>query len=174
MVRLCRGPARRFLRPETQVRILYESPVLIHHGPLCPLFFTMYNIKILNTTETSPIKLFYAQLDVQYNDIGGWISITSGAGQKLTLSHVPVIIFDDSILKSVDVSAFKEIWSEEVNNAYVSGNKILTIFTTTGTPLHLFTGVTITIVEQHQNFTYFKVDDKDIWIYNLGFMVLTK
>lgn len=134
----------------------------------------MYNIKILNTIETSPIKLFYSQVDVQYNDIGEWISITSGAGQKLTLSHVPVIIFDDSTSKSIDVSAFKEIWSEEVNDAYVGGNKILTIFTTTGAPLHFFTGTTITIVEQHQDFTHFKVDDKDIWIYNLGFMVLTK
>ncbi len=134
----------------------------------------MYNIQILDTTQVTSTKLFYSQIQVQYNTQGKWLSITSGAGQKLTLSNVPVLIFDDTIATGAVIPEFKDMWTKEINDSYVSGHKTLMVFTFFGTPVHLFDGLNIGIVEQQDNMTHFKIDEKDVWIYNLGFMVLTK
>ena len=134
----------------------------------------MYNIQILDTTQVTSTKLFYSQIQVQYNTQGKWLSITSGAGQKLTLSNVPVLIFDDTITTGAVIPEFKDMWTKEINDSYVSGYKTLMVFTFFGTPVHLFDGLNIGIVEQQDNMTHFKIDEKDVWIYNLGFMVLTK
>jgi hypothetical protein len=134
----------------------------------------MYNIQIFDTTQIVATKLFYSKIQVNYNEQGKWLSIASGAGQKITLSQVPVLIFDESITASTVIPEFREMWAQEVNDAYVSGYKTLIILTTLGTPIHLFTGQNIGIVEQKENMIHFTIEGKDVWIYNLGFMVLTR
>lgn len=134
----------------------------------------MYNIQIFDTTQLTTTKLFYTQIQINYNEQGHWTSIVSGAGQKITLSNVPYLIFDDSITNNAIIPEFKDMWAQEINNSYIGGYKTLVIFTALGSPIYLFSGMNISIIEQKENMTHFKIEDKDVWIHNLGFMVLTK
>lgn len=134
----------------------------------------MYNIQIFDTITNTLTQLNYKSPEVRYNADRGWFTITNPSGQAVTLSDIPVLIFDDTVLNSAVIPEFKDMWMSEIDEFYKQGTKTLLVFSANGTPLHIFAGSAISITKRENHATLFSIDSKSVCLYNLGFMVLTR
>ena len=134
----------------------------------------MYTIKILDTINNTSIQLNYENPTVRYSKENHWFSISVPNGQQVHLSNIPVLIFDNEINNDIMIPEFTSMWMNTINENYKNGYKTLLIFSSDGIPLHIFSGEHISIIKQEENATHFTVDDKDVCIQDLGFMVLTR
>lgn len=109
---------------------------------------------------------------IEYFSKTGWINVLS-TKQKITIKGNSFIAYDENIKGVVADSAYFSMAKSWIQNFYKQNEKILIISTTADEPLYIFHGDSISIVRTEDEFSHFKIDDKDLYINDLHWIILT-
>ena len=102
-----------------------------------------------------------------------WITI-SATGRTFTMKDVPILAYDEEIKSSGMVIDLMPITRDQINTAYNNEGKILMVFSPTGEPIRMFYGEKISLINDQGGLDYFQIDDKDLWIFKMSYLILTK
>ena len=106
-----------------------------------------------------------------YNKDQKWINI-SATGRTFTL-NTAFLAFDEEIQNCGIITDFGDLTHSQINEAYNKG-KLIIIFTSTGIPIKMFYGDKIRFVSEEGGLNYFQVDEKDLWFFQMNYLILTK
>ena len=110
---------------------------------------------------------------VVYKPEEDWVVI-SASGRTMTFAGTAFYTQNDKLVHVPATIDMGTSWREYVNEAYRNNEKILMIFTKENAPLVAFHGKALSCNSISKNFSKFIIDEKDIYIYNLNYFVLSR
>jgi hypothetical protein len=132
----------------------------------------MKKIVLYTDTGIKTVEFEFNEPVVRYDNLNKWVSV-GAANRTIILSGTNFLGYDEDIPRTPAGLDFGGLWQQKANEVYVKSEKILVIFSASQEPLNMFHGATLTM-EREGEMYHFKVDDKDIWVYGLNFLVLNK
>lgn len=133
----------------------------------------MYKIQIFRNDRYKVAEFTFSKIIPRYNPQGEWVTVSTSGGQLITLSGVSTLMYDDNIENLTILSEYSE-WKSSLSQNYSAGKKSLIVFNEEEQPIRQFAGYRIQLVERSNGLDHFVVDERDLWLYNLNFMILTK
>lgn len=133
----------------------------------------MYKIQIFRNDRYKIAEFTFAKIIPTYNPQGEWVTVSTSGGQVITLSGVASLMYDDNIENLTIISEYGE-WKHSLSRNYAAGKKSLVVFNEEGFPIRQFCGYKIQLIERSNGLDHFVIDERDIWLYHLNFMILTR
>ncbi len=128
---------------------------------------------VLYTDEgIKSVEFEFNEPEVRYDNLNRWVSINA-SNRTIILSGTNFLTYDTEIQRTSASLDFGMLWQKKANEVYVNSERILVIFSASQNPLEMFHGVSLSM-ERDGEIYHFKIDDKDIWLYGLNFLVLNK
>lgn len=128
---------------------------------------------VLYTDEgIKTVEFEFNEPEIKYDNLNKWVSV-SASNRSIILSGTNFLGYDNDIPRTSASLDFGTMWQKKANEVYVKSERILVIFSASQNPLEMFHGATLTM-ERDGSIYHFKVDNKDIWVYGLNFLVLNK
>lgn len=128
---------------------------------------------VLYTDEgIKTVEFEFNEPEIKYDNLNKWVSV-SASNRSIILSGTNFLGYDNDIPRTSASLDFGIMWQKKANEVYVKSERILVIFSASQNPLEMFHGATLTM-ERDGGIYHFKVDNKDIWVYGLNFLVLNK
>ena len=133
----------------------------------------MKKIKFFTADGNETMEFGFNNVDIAYKDGYDW-AVIYASGRTITLSHTPIIAYDDEITNSRVLLDWGAFWKNEMNEAYADSEKILVVFTSGQVPVMLFHGKELKFVKQEFGLTMFNMDEKPIWLYEMNYLILSR
>lgn len=133
----------------------------------------MKNIELYTPDGLKTLEFHFNNPIVEFNSDLGWATIKA-TGRTITIYGNPFIVYDDEVHKFSMPADFPGLWKNDMNEAYQNGQKALVIFLKNGTPILTFYGEKISLAQKVNDFCYFLIDEKPIWLDNMNFLILAK
>lgn len=132
-------------------------------------------IKLITfTNENNKLLEFnFNKCNIEYFTLRQWISVAA-TNQTLTIKGNSFIAYDEDIYRVNASSTFFNITKSVIQDCYKNHDKILIISTVSDEPLYVFTGQSIKMIKTEDTFAKFLIDDKELCINNLHWIVLTR
>ena len=128
---------------------------------------------VLYTDEgIKSVEFEFNEPEVRYDNLNRWVSVNA-SNRTIILSGTNFLAYDTEIQRTSASLDFGMRWQKKANEVYVNSERILVIFSASQNPLEMFHGVSLSM-ERDGEIYHFKIDDKDIWLYGLNFLVLNK
>ena len=128
---------------------------------------------VLYTDEgIKSVEFEFNEPEVRYDNLNRWVSVKA-SNRTIILSGTNFLAYDTEIQRTSASLDFGMLWQKKANEVYVNSERILVIFSASQNPLEMFHGVSLSM-ERDGEIYHFKIDDKDIWLYGLNFLVLNK
>ena len=134
----------------------------------------MKKIKFFTSDGNETMEFGFNQItEIAYNNNYDWITITA-AGRTITLSHTPMVAYDDEITNSRVLLDWGAFWKNEMNEAYADSEKILVVFTSGQVPVMLFHGKVLKFIKKEAEAVLFEMDEKPLWLYEMSYLILSR
>lgn len=128
---------------------------------------------VLYTDEgIKSVEFEFNEPEVRYDNLNRWVSVNA-SNRTIILSGTNFLAYDTEIQRTSASLDFGMLWQKKANEVYVNSERILVIFSASQNPLEMFHGASLSM-ERDGEIYHFKIDDKDIWLYGLNFLVLNK
>lgn len=131
-------------------------------------------IKLITFTHGNEklLEFKFNQCSITYFGQTQWVNIFS-TKQKITIKGNSFIAFDEDIKGVTADSTYFSMAKSWIQNFYKNDEKTLIVSTIADEPLYIFHGDKISIIHTEDAFTQFKIDDKELYINNLHWIILT-